>query len=264
MNRFLKATSTLALSAALAGFAGSASAATLMALTGDATITPIDSAKLTAGTPITVKGAPGPLAGIDVRPADGMLYGVTNDGTVVTIDTKTGAATVKVKLVTYLKPGVSAVIDFNPAADRLRVMGTDGTNLRANVDDGKVIVDGSLKYSDADAAKGKTSRVTAGAYTNSFKGTKETALYNIDLAAGTFVKQAPPNDGVLGTVGSLGVEPKTVALDIESDGKGGNTAWLMADDTLHRVDLMTGKPTTVGTVKGVTGPVRDIAVLPAM
>ena len=32
-----------------------------------------------------MKGA-GPLLGIDVRPADGMLYGVVADGTIVTID----------------------------------------------------------------------------------------------------------------------------------------------------------------------------------
>lgn len=264
MHRLFKTSSAIAVAATLAGFAGAANAATLMALTGDATLTPVDTATQKAGTPINVTGAPGPLAGIDVRPADGMLYGVTNDGTVVTIDTKTGAATVKTKLETYLKPGVGAVIDFNPAADRLRVLGTDGTSLRANVDDGKVITDGSLKYADTDAAKGKTARVTAGAYTNSFKGTKETTLYNIDLAAGTFVRQAPPNDGVLGTIGSLGVEAKAVAFDIESDGKGGNVGWLMADGTLHRVDLSSGKATSVGTVGGINGPVRDIAVMPSM
>ena len=32
-----------------------------------------------------INGA-GPILGIDVRPADGMLYGVTSDGNIVTID----------------------------------------------------------------------------------------------------------------------------------------------------------------------------------
>ena len=34
---------------------------------------------------------------------------------------------------------------------------------------------------------GKTPRVVAGAYTNSFKDTKATALYNIDAATGSLV-----------------------------------------------------------------------------
>ena len=42
-------------------------------------------------------------------------------------------------------------MDFNPAADRLRVITADGANLRINVDDGKATVDGPLKYKDGDA-----------------------------------------------------------------------------------------------------------------
>ena len=72
------------------------------------------------------------------------------------------------------RPASGATVDFNPVADRLRVIGSDGTSLRVNVDDGKVIKDGSLKYADTDANKGKTPKIMAGAYTNSVKGTKET------------------------------------------------------------------------------------------
>ena len=39
----------------------------------------------------------------------------------------------------------TVTVDFNPVADRLRVIGSDGTNLRANVADGKVVTDGALK-----------------------------------------------------------------------------------------------------------------------
>ncbi len=67
------------------------------------------------------------LIGIDVRPADGMLYGVTADGQVGTLDPKTGVFTKKADLSEKLKAGVTATIDFNPAADRLRIMGSDGT-----------------------------------------------------------------------------------------------------------------------------------------
>ena len=111
-----------------------------------------------------------------------MLYGVTGDGSIVTIDPKTGQATPKSKLSEMLKAGVTATFDFNPVADRLRLMGSDGTSLRVNVDDGKATVDGSHKYKEGDANAGKTPKVVAGAYTNSWKGTKATTLYNIDAA----------------------------------------------------------------------------------
>jgi hypothetical protein len=77
------------------------------------------------------------------------------------------------------------------------------------------------------------------------------------------VKQAPPNDGVLGTVGSLGLSASVVAFDIGPDGKGGDVGWLLADGTLWRVDLVSGKTTKVGTVEG-SPTARDIAVMPAM
>src|SRR2546430_13424484 len=40
----------------------------------------------------------------------------------------------------FRSPGVTVTVDFNPVADRLRVMGSDGTSLRVNVDDGKATV----------------------------------------------------------------------------------------------------------------------------
>ena len=171
--------------------------------------------------------------------------------------------TLKSKLETMLPAGTMGVIDFNPAADRLRLIGSDGTNLRANVDDGKVTVDGKLRYGDNDTNKGKTPKVVAGAYINSVKGAKETALYDIDAANGTLVRQAPPNDGVLNTIGMLGAKVDNAAFDIWSDGQK-NEAWLMAGDWLHSVDLSTGKATQVTKIGGVEGQVRDIAILPGM
>ena len=88
----------------------------------------------------------------------------------MTIDVKSGQATMKSKLSETLKPGVTATFDFNPAADRLRLMGSDGTSLRINVDDGKATVDGSHKYKDGDANAGKTPKVVAGAYTQLLEG----------------------------------------------------------------------------------------------
>lgn len=243
--------------------AAGAQAATVAALAGDNTLVMIDTAAKKASAPVKITGVTGNIVGIDVRPSDGMLYGVVADGTVVTID-KAGKATMKSKLQTMLPAGATATIDFNPAADRLRLMGSDGTSLRANVDDGMVTKDGSHKFADADEAKGQTPNVVAGAYTNSFKGTKETTLLNIDGSLGALLRQAPPNDGVLNTLGKLGVAAKTASFDIESDGKGGNTGWLLTGGTLYNVNLTSGATTSVGAIAGAPANIRDIAVLPAM
>jgi len=252
--------SVLAASAALLMTSAVANAAQVAALVGNDTIATVDTAQKKAVGSVKVTGISGALVGIDVRPADGMLYGLVDDGTVVTI-AKDGKATMKSKLDTMIAKGVAVTVDFNPVADRLRVMGADGMNLRANVDDGKVTKDGDHKYADADMHKGEKPNIVAGAYTNSVKGTKETALYNIDATIGGLIKQAPPNDGVLGAVGKLGIKPTTAAFDIWSDGNGKNEAWLMAGDTLYSVDLATGKATEAAKISGVSGTVKDIAIL---
>lgn len=240
--------------------AGAAQAQSVAALVGDDMIAIVDVAGKKVERSMKVSGLSGALVGIDVRPADGMLYGVAADGTVVTIDPASGKATMKSKLDTMLAPGTMATVDFNPVADRLRIIGSDGMNLRANVDDGKVTKDGNLKFAEADMHKGKTPKVVAGAYTNSMKGAKETTLYDID-ATGALVKQAPPNDGVLNSVGMIGMEAGSAAFDIVTSDMT-SEGWLMSGKTLYKVDLATGKASEVGMIAGVDGTVRDIAAMP--
>jgi Domain of unknown function (DUF4394) len=85
-------------------------------------------------------------------------------------------------------------------------MGSDGTSLRVNVDDGKTTVDGSHKYKDGDANAGKTPKVVAGAYTNSWKGglvqhwlATGGALYSVDLKGGK-ATMAGKIEGLSGTL----------------------------------------------------------------
>jgi hypothetical protein len=253
----------LAVAAACLVLPAATQGAEVAALIGNDTLAIVDTAQKKAVSTVKVTGLSGGLAGIDVRPADGMLYGLVEDGTVVTI-AKDGKATVKAKLETMTTKGVTVTVDFNPVADRLRVIGSDGMNLRANVDDGKVTTDGELKFAETDMHKGEKPNVVGGAYTNSVKGAKDTVLYDIDGTIGGLLKQASPNDGVLTAVGKLGIKADKVAFDIWSDGNGKNDAWLMTGDTLYSVDLATGKATEAAKISGVSGPVRDIAILPGM
>jgi len=157
---------------------------------------------------------------------------------------------------------VQITVDFNPVADKMRIIGADGTNLRADVDSGKVTEDQSLKFAANDPAAGRTPTIVAGAYGNSVKGAKETTLYDID-ALGGFFRQAPPNDGILNTVGTLGVSVDRVGFDIVTDATGTNRGVLVTNGKLFMLDLTTGQASGGRTIVGLPADVRDIAVLPS-
>src|SRR5262249_13899518 len=144
-----------------------AAADTAVGLVGDKTLVLIDGATSAVTKTMTVEGVDR-LLGIDVRPGNKMLYGVTTDGTVVTIDTASGKSTKVSKLDMMIPETVAAIVDFNPAADKLRFMGTDGTNLRADVETGKVTKDGNLNFETGDMHQGEKPNVVAAAYSNSF------------------------------------------------------------------------------------------------
>jgi hypothetical protein len=237
-----------------------ASAASIIGLVDGKTLVWVDPATKKVTGEVAVK-ASGPLLGIDVRPADGMLYGLVADGTIVTIDAKSGQTTQKSKLSEPFKAGTDITFDFNPAADRLRLMSSDGTSLRINVDDGKVTVDGSHKFKDGDANAGKAPKVIAGAYSNSLNPKPAaTALYNIDATSWSLVTQAPPNDGVLNTIGSLGITATApVSFNIVASAGDKNDAWLVSGGMLYSVDLKSGKATSAGKLEGIKGKLTDIA-----
>ncbi|MBM3646193.1 MAG: DUF4394 domain-containing protein [Alphaproteobacteria bacterium] len=237
-----------------------AGAATLVGLTTDNKLVLIDTATQTASAPTAISGAD-KVVGIDVRPADGKLYGLTDSGQLVVIDHTNGKATPGAMLSEKRPLGPRPVVDFNPVADRLRVVGADGANLRINVDDGTTTVDKPLNYDAADANAAKKPAVAAGAYTNSTKGAKGTELVHVDSGTGALVVQNPPNDGVLKTRGAVGVPDLSDAvMDIDNEAEGKNTAYLIAGGTLYTVDLATGKATQVGAIKGMTGKLLDVAV----
>ena len=260
LNTLLTAAVT---TATLSRAAGTASAATLLALGADGQLFKIDSAsqKITATMSVS---SPSPLRGIDVRPANGMLYALGGDNQLYTLDLSTGAASKVASLNKQLPGSGQAVIDFNPVADKMRMLAADGTNFRVNVETGEVTVDGSVAYAADGAYAGKSAQVVAGAYTNSYVGTQATSLYNVDLASSSLMLQNPPNDGVQQVVGMVANGLKNAAMDIASDGKGGNTAYLLTGTTLHTVDLASGKPMTLGDVADLPGNIIDIAVLPGM
>jgi hypothetical protein len=254
----------LLLGGALAATASAADAATLIGLTADNQLVRIDTETRRASAPVRVSGAAGKLLGIDVRPADGKLYGLTDSGQIVTIDSTTGMAARVSQLGERFESGGRAVVDFNPVADRLRVMGMNGANLRVNVQTGEAAKDGQLKYAAGTPWAETGPRVVAGAYTNSAAGAQQTALLTIDSLTRTLNLQAPPNDGAQQPRGEVAASlPAGVAFDILADGQGNNRGFLLAGGKLHDVDLQTGRATALGAVSGLPGgaEVIDIAAM---
>ena len=188
------------------------------------------------------------IVGIDYRPADGLLYGVGSGGRIYLLNPTTGAATLKSTLAadptdtTAPFSGLSGTefgVDFNPAADRLRIVSNTGQSLRINVDTGATTTDGSINRTGASPA------VVAAAYTNSFAGTAATSLFVIDTVTDNLALQNPPNDGTLTNIGPIGIGVAAEAgMDIAGGGNGLVLASLRTNaggpTTLYRIDLTTG------------------------
>ncbi|KQS71641.1 hypothetical protein ASG39_20485 [Rhizobium sp. Leaf371] len=258
--RFALITSTL-----LVASTGSLFAAPVLGLTGDKTLVLFDTDKPAVTKSMDVTGVDR-LVGIDVRPGNKTVIGVTPESEIVTIDLETGAATSVAKMDKALAmTAAPVVVDFNPVADRLRFM-TGTTNHRVHPDTGAVTVDGTLAYEEGDMHKGETPDIVAAAYTNSIGKPEKTAMYNIDATIGGLIQQTKPNDGTLKAIGKLGLKdkPATYAFDIQGMETGGNAAYLAAGKTLYSVNLETGAATEIGAITGLSNDLRDIAILPAM
>jgi hypothetical protein len=212
-----------------------------------------------------ITGIGAPLVGIDFRPATGQLYALGNTGQLYVIDPLTGAATPVGSPVALT--GVRFGFDFNPTVDRIRVVSDANMNIRLVPTNGALAgVDAMLVYAGTDVNVGMDPNVVASAYTNSFPGASlstGTNLYGIDSALGILVFQNPPNNGVLNTVGSLGlgVLDGIAGFDISPDGRGFAALHLTGALTsnFYTINLETGAATLVGTIGGGT-TIMGIAV----
>lgn len=199
------------------------------------------------------------LVGIDYRVQDGKLYGVSRSGGIYVLDVRTAVAT-KVSQLSVALEGHSYGVDFNPAADRLRIVSDTGQNLRHNVNPGGVtLVDDPLDYPPAalNSTGPAATFVTGSAYTNNdLVPATATTLYALDTLQDQVALQSPPNDGTLAATGKLGVDAGAeVGFDIYSTVRAGVTvdvqglaSVLNAEgrNALYAIDLPTGKATLRG------------------
>lgn len=273
----MRRNSGLAVAVALAmAVSAKAEALTIYAVTNSNALVTFDSATPgTIGSSVAISGLVGlneAIVGIDFRPATGQLYGLGSGSRLYLINPGTGAATQVGLDAAFSLNGSSFGFDFNPVPDRIRVTSDADQNLRLNPNDGTLtMADGTLAYAGGDANVGVNPNIVGSAYTNSFAPSPRTpppgtTLYGIDSTLDILVIQNPPNDGVLNTVGALGIDTSDmVGFDIFSTDPATNLAFasLTSDgiSSLYSINLGTGAASGIGGI-GNDLLIRDIAVAP--
>ncbi|MDX2002649.1 MAG: DUF4394 domain-containing protein [Chitinophagales bacterium] len=223
--------------------------------------------ELTSSTPITGVSLLETLVGLDFRPATGELYllGYNNLAGVAqlyVLDTATADAdTIGGPLAISLGSN-NVSFDFNPVADRIRIITEDGDNYRVNPANGLLAAtDTSLMYSVSDENAGQTPAIISVAYTNSFSGATSTMLYGLDNDLNLLVTINPPNGGMLQTVDTLDMD---FDADADFDIGMNNMAYFVGsetgdDDSLYMLNLTTGEMTNMGQI-GSGMDLNEIAV----
>jgi len=186
------------------------------------------------------------IVGLDVRPAGRGLIALTNRSRLYSVQrTRAKATAIGANPFMPALAGSAFGFDFNPTVDRIRVVSGSGQNLRLNPETGAVAFDdAALRYKDGDPSAGSPPAALGAAYTNSVRGSMTTTLYVIDTRKDVLAIQAPPNEGVLTTVGPLGVNLSgPLGFDISArDGK----AYVLA----HRPGTDRSRLFTINLAKG--------------
>lgn len=225
------------------------------------------------------------LVGIDYRVARGVLFALSRGGKLYTVNTASGAlAQVGSGKFALALDGTEFGFDFNPTVDRIRIVSTNGQNLRAHPDTGALVDadpdqpgvqgDRKLAYANGDRNAGLPPNIMAAAYTYNKENAKITTNFAIDgrldalVTMGTREGMTPgvsPNTGQMFTVGNLGLsQAARVAFDISDVNNAAYAAFTSGGgkaSRLHAIDLTSAKATFIGTIGGGEA-IRGMAIEP--
>jgi hypothetical protein len=236
----------------------------------------------TAGLPVQGLNPGDQLVAIDVRPQTNRLYGLgqnpkTGSAQLYILElSRTSASAVPIGSTGTLVNASGAPIpllaagfdmDFNPTVDRLRVVASNGLNVRINPNDGSFI-DGNLGGAAGSVAglnpdaplNGAASGGMGTAYSNNAPNVTLTTQFTLDHVSNTLMIQQPPNAGTL--ISPLTVTLNGSPLDFSAEGgidiepginassSGGPVSGMAAavltvagSSKLYRIDLSTGAAT---------------------
>ncbi|MGW7342705.1 DUF4394 domain-containing protein [Streptomyces sp. NPDC054854] len=212
------------------------------------------------------------IVGIDFRVQDKKLYGVGDLGGIYILDQATAKAE-KVSQLSVQLAGNAFGVDFNPAADRLRIVSDTGQNLRHNLGDPAApkttTADVALTNPAAPPATPKPTPakgVTGAAYTNNdLSSTTATTLFDLATGKARVSVQSPANAGTLAPTGNLGATAgPSAGFDIYFSPETKTNHGFASVQTensyrFHSVDLLSGTATTAGSFPA-SAQVFDIAL----
>jgi hypothetical protein len=242
-------------------------------------------------TPVAITGlaANEQLLGIDIRPADGKLYALgqvtnTTDLRLYVINTQTGAATqvgnapLVLDTARVTNPsdlGTAFGLDFNPQADKLRVVTSTGRNFRVDPATGQTVdADPNTPGVQFDTDINPSGQaIVALAYTNDTPGATSTTLFGYNFAGDQLVRiggpdgNPSPNTGTTTVVGPSGISADFAGVsNLGFDVQGTDTAFanvlVGGKENLYSVNLATGAYTKVGAIGDGSNTTRDIALTP--
>lgn len=248
---------------------------TAYALTSTGSIIKFDTAK--PGTIEDTQSVSGLDSGVSLvqigyRPADSVLYGVTSDNELVTLDPSSGVAAVVSGTAFSSKTLSGATISFDPVHDELRLLSTE-YNLRVGADGALDASGTKVAFDSGDDNDGKTPQLAAIGYTNPVDGASSTTLYALDVTTKNLVRVgnagsssvSSVDDGVLHTIGSLGVSfTVNAGLSLRKDS---DTAYAVLQRSgsgaaLYTVDLDTGEAAEVGSIGDGDQTLIALALVP--
>jgi hypothetical protein len=192
--------------------------------------------------------------------ADSTAYGVGNAGGIYRLRLRDATAT-KVSQLTVPLSGRVFDVDFNPAANRLRVISDTGQNLRHNLDDPTGTPSPGVTVADTALTIPPSTQPAAGIsgaayYNNDLDPATATTLFTLDAGLDQVAIQSPANAGLLAATGSLGVDVEAgsdAGFDIHytpggasADGRGLAALKVNGRYRLYRVELLTGAARLVG------------------
>lgn len=215
------------------------------------------------------------LLGMDFRPRDGKLYLLGRNGSasnslgaVYVIDSLADTGSLQATLVSDLVAdgadtsdtfaGLDAAaygVDFNPQANALRLVGSNGENLRIPFGGASNTLPAPLAViSDTDLTQGGSAKsgIVGAAYTNNLDAVTSTSLLVLSNNPAQLFQQVPPNDGTLTLRGNVtdGGEPVSVAAGFSFDvltAGATDTGFFLAQDpddareaAFGTIDLTTG------------------------
>jgi hypothetical protein len=230
-----------------------------------------DSANLAAAAFVNISGLSQgeSLIGIDLRPSNNTIYGISSSSNLYTLDAYTGVASLVASLSGYsINTSLGYGFDFNPVADfagaaSLRLVSSAGDNLAVNVTNGVV------GNTASNIGAGYSAVAYANSDPNQAPGAASTRLYYLNSTTDT-LHLAPNNFNAptISLIGELGIDIlKANGFELFANGNAFAAVNINDGDlrsVLLSIDLLTGKAsevgTFVGTLNGLTGAPSAVPV----